>query len=77
MENRLILSGAFDLSEQLHCNFITNGVRVASLTEPKTFSVGDYTCTLLGEKVTLQMGVGFAIIFAALLVSELAPKKSE
>ena len=36
-----------------------------------------WTGTLLGEKVTLQMGVGFAIIFAALLVSELAPKKSE
>ena len=30
---------------------------------------------LLGEKVTLQMGVGFAIIFAALLVSDLAPGK--
>ncbi|MEE0300092.1 MAG: DMT family transporter, partial [Christensenellales bacterium] len=36
-----------------------------------------FSCLLLGEKVTLQMGVGFAIIFAALLVSELAPKKSE
>ena len=34
-----------------------------------------FSCLLLGEKVTLQMGVGFAIIFAALLVSELAPKK--
>ena len=32
---------------------------------------------LLGEKVTLQMGVGFAIIFAALLVSELAPGKKD
>ena len=52
LENRLILSGAFDLSEQLHCNFITNGVRVASLTEPKTFSVGDYTCTLTRLDVT-------------------------
>ena len=36
-----------------------------------------FSCLLLGEKVSLQMGVGFAIIFAALLVSELAPKKSE
>ena len=34
-----------------------------------------FSCLLLGEKVTLQMGVGFAIIFAALLVSELAPGK--
>lgn len=34
-----------------------------------------FSCLLLGEKVTLQMGVGFAIIFAALLVSELAPRK--
>ena len=34
-----------------------------------------FSCLLLGEKVTLQMGIGFAIIFAALLVSELAPKK--
>lgn len=33
-----------------------------------------FSCLLLGEKVTLQMGVGFAIIFAALLVSELARK---
>ena len=32
---------------------------------------------LLGDKVTLQMGVGFAIIFAALLVSELAPGKKD
>ena len=30
-----------------------------------------FSCLLLGEKVTLQMGVGFAIIFAALLVSDL------
>ena len=36
-----------------------------------------YTGTLLGEKVSLQMGVGFAIIFAALLVSELAPGKKD
>lgn len=34
-----------------------------------------FSCLLLGEKVTLQMGIGFALIFAALLVSELAPKK--
>ncbi|MFQ9806235.1 MAG: DMT family transporter [Christensenellales bacterium] len=34
-----------------------------------------FSCLLLGEKVTLQMGVGFAIILAALLVSELAPGK--
>ena len=34
-----------------------------------------FSCLLLGEKVTLQMGVGFAVIFAALLFSELAPKK--
>lgn len=52
LENRLILSGAFDLSERLHCNFSTQGVRVASLTEPKTFSVGDYTCTLTRLDVT-------------------------
>ena len=26
-----------------------------------------FSCLLLGEKVTLQTGVGFAIIFAALL----------
>lgn len=36
-----------------------------------------FSCLLLGEKVTLQMGVGFAIIFAALLVSELAPGKKD
>ena len=36
-----------------------------------------FSCLLLGEKVTLQMGVGFAIIFAALLVSELAPRKKD
>lgn len=36
-----------------------------------------FSCLLLGEKVTLQMGVGFAIIFAALLVSELAPEKKD
>lgn len=36
-----------------------------------------FSCMLLGEKVTLQMGVGFAIIFAALLVSELAPGKKD
>ena len=52
LENRLILSGAFDLSERLHSNFSTQGVRVASLTEPKTFSVGDYTCTLTRLDVT-------------------------
>lgn len=34
-----------------------------------------FSCLLLGEKVTPQMGVGFAVIFAALLFSELAPKK--
>ena len=36
-----------------------------------------FSCLLLGEKVTLQMGVGFAIIFAALLVGELAPGKKD
>ena len=36
-----------------------------------------FSCLLLGEKVTLQMDVGFAIIFAALLVSELAPGKKD
>lgn len=36
-----------------------------------------FSCLLLGEKVTLQMGIGFAIIFAALLVSELAPGKKD
>ena len=36
-----------------------------------------FSCLLLGEKVTLQIGVGFAIIFAALLVSELAPGKKD
>ena len=36
-----------------------------------------FSCLLLGEKVTPQMGVGFAIIFAALLVSELAPGKKD
>ncbi len=36
-----------------------------------------FSCLLLGEKVTLQMGVGFAIIFAALLVSELVPGKKD
>ena len=36
-----------------------------------------FSCLLLGEKVTLQMGVGCAIIFAALLVSELAPGKKD
>ena len=36
-----------------------------------------FSCLLLGEKVTLQMGVGFAIIFAALLVSERAPGKKD
>ena len=36
-----------------------------------------FSCLLLGEKVTLQMGVGFAIIFAALLVIELAPGKKD
>ena len=36
-----------------------------------------FSCLLLGEKVTLQMGVGFAVIFAALLVSELAPGKKD
>lgn len=30
-----------------------------------------FSCLLLGEKVTLQMGVGFAIIFAALLSANL------
>ena len=34
-----------------------------------------FSCLLLGEKVTPQMGVGFAVIFAALLFGELAPKK--
>ena len=34
-----------------------------------------FSCLLLGEKVTPQMGVGFAVIFTALLFSELAPKK--
>lgn len=34
-----------------------------------------FSCLLLGERVTPQMGVGFAVIFAALLFSELAPKK--
>ena len=33
-----------------------------------------FSCLLLGERVTVQMGVGFALIFAALLVSELAPR---
>lgn len=36
-----------------------------------------FSCLMLGEKVTLQMGIGFAIIFAALLVSELAPGKKD
>ena len=44
---------------------------------PASHAVVLFSCLLLGEKVTLQMGVGFAIIFAALLVSELAPGKKD
>ena len=36
-----------------------------------------FSCLLLGERVTLQMGVGFALIFAALMVSELAPRSGK
>ena len=36
-----------------------------------------FSCLLLGERVTPRMLLGFAVIFAALLVSELTPRGKE
>lgn len=36
-----------------------------------------FSCLLLGEVVTPRMLLGFAVIFAALLLSELAPRKAD
>ena len=52
LASRLTRAGAFSTVEQLHCNFTTSGARVVSLAEPKTFSVGEYVCTLTRLDVT-------------------------
>ena len=36
-----------------------------------------FACLLLGETLTARMGMGFAVIFAALMVGELAPGRKE
>lgn len=36
-----------------------------------------FSCLLLGEKLTVQMVIGFAVIFAALLVSVRAPREEK
>ena len=36
-----------------------------------------FSCLLLGERVTPRMLLGFAVIFAALMVSELTPRGKE
>ena len=36
-----------------------------------------FSCIILGEVVTTKMALGFLIIFAAVLVSELTPKKAQ
>lgn len=33
-----------------------------------------FSCLLLGETLTVRMGLGFAVIFAALIVSEVSPR---
>jgi len=35
-----------------------------------------FSCIILGEVVTAKMALGFVIIFAAVLVSELTPKEA-
>lgn len=36
-----------------------------------------FSCLLLGEKLTAKMGLGFVVIFAALMVSELAKREAQ
>ena len=33
-----------------------------------------FSCLLLGETLTVRMGLGFAVIFAALIVCEVSPR---
>ena len=49
---RLTASGAFALVGQTSVNFTTSAVHVSSLQAPRTFTVGEYTCTLSRLDIT-------------------------